>query len=120
MDENVKKVMVTPFHFLVMATLKLTPEKRLKGSHADCHQFSTTRRAKDPEHCTIFEIYKAFGTPEEIEALANTLSSWYWWVKLKRFYLIKSITKLPPYRERYLHLMNNPKELEEILQMVLL
>lgn len=71
---------------------------------------------KDPEACNIFEIYKAFANADEIAQLADHYRCGIGWGEAKEILFEKIDSEIAPYRERYLALMNNPKELEEILQ----
>lgn len=97
---------------------QIDPEKALKKAVMQIVTNSQPpEEPKDPEYCTIFEIYKAFGTPEEIETLAMHYRRGIGWGEAKEILFNKINHEIAPYRERYLHLMNNPKELEEILQM---
>lgn len=72
---------------------------------------------KNPDDCNIFEIYKAFATEDEINDLANTYRQGIGWGEAKEILFDKVDQEISPYREKYLELMNNPKQLEEILQM---
>ncbi|UNU73434.1 tryptophan--tRNA ligase [Moraxella nasovis] len=72
---------------------------------------------KDPDSCTIFEIYRAFATKDEIAALADRYRQGIGWGEAKEILFNKIDGEIAPFRERYNHLMTNPKELEEILQM---
>lgn len=96
----------------------IDPQKALKKAIA---QIVTNSQApeepKNPDECNIFEIYKAFATPDEINALAEHYRSGIGWGEAKEILFEKIDGEIAPMREKYLHLMNNPKELEEILQM---
>ena len=72
---------------------------------------------KDPEDSTIFEIYKAFATAEEIEELRARYLAGIGWGEAKQILFDRINDEIAPFRQRYNHLMANPKELEEILQM---
>ncbi len=72
---------------------------------------------KDPDNCTIFEIYKAFATTEEVAELAERYQQGIGWGEAKAILFEKIDGEIAPYRERYNELMANPKEVEEILQM---
>ncbi len=72
---------------------------------------------KDPDNCTIFEIYKAFATAEEVAELAERYQQGIGWGEAKEILFNKIDGEIAPYRERYNELMANPKEVEEILQM---
>ncbi len=72
---------------------------------------------KDPDNCNIFEIYKAFASPEEIAQLRARYEQGIGWGEAKEILFQKIDGEIAPFRERYNELMANPKELEEILQM---
>lgn len=72
---------------------------------------------KDPDDSVIFEIYKAFGTTEEIAALRARFESGIGWGDAKQELFDRINAEIAPFRERYNELMANPKELEEILQL---
>lgn len=72
---------------------------------------------KDPDSSAIFEIYKAFATPDEIEALRDRYVAGIGWGEAKQMLFDRINDEIAPFRDRYNHLMANPKELEEILQM---
>ncbi|WP_066802388.1 tryptophan--tRNA ligase [Moraxella oblonga] len=96
----------------------IDPQKALKKAIA---QIVTNSQApeepKNPDECNIFEIYKAFATPDEINTLAQHYRAGIGWGEAKEILFNKIDNEIAPMRERYLELMNNPKELEEILQM---
>ena len=72
---------------------------------------------KDPDESAIFEIYKAFATPDEIAAMREAFTKGIGWGDAKQALFDKINTEIAPFRARYEALMNNPRELEEILQM---
>ena len=72
---------------------------------------------KNPDDSTIFEIYKAFASADEIAELRTKYESGIGWGDAKQVLFDKINSEIGPFRERYNHLMANPKELEEILQM---
>lgn len=72
---------------------------------------------KNPNDSTIFEIYKAFATADEITQLRSQFEQGIGWGEAKEILFEKINGEIAPFRERYNHLMANPKELEEILQM---
>lgn len=72
---------------------------------------------KNADESTIFEIYKAFATPAEIAELRKRFETGIGWGEAKEILFEKINGEIAPFRERYNHLMANPKELEEILQM---
>lgn len=71
---------------------------------------------KNPDESTIFEIYKAFATSAEIAELRSRFETGIGWGEAKEILFDKINGEIAPFRERYNHLMANPKELEEILQ----
>lgn len=96
----------------------IDPQKVLKKAIG---QIVTNSQApeepKNPDECNIFEIYKAFATPDEINALAEHYRRGIGWGEAKEILFNKIDGEIAPMREKYAHLMANPKELEEILQM---
>ena len=97
---------------------QIDPEKALKKAIMQIVTNSQLpEEPKDPDSCTIFEIYKAFATADEINALAEQYRRGIGWGDAKEILFNKINSEITPYRARYLELMNNPKELEEILQM---
>ena len=97
---------------------QIDPEKALKKAIMKIVTNSQLpEEPKDPDNCTIFEIYKAFATADEINALAEQYRRGIGWGDAKEILFNKINSEITPYRARYLELMNNPKELEEILQM---
>ncbi|WP_323842148.1 MULTISPECIES: tryptophan--tRNA ligase [unclassified Moraxella] len=97
---------------------QIDPEKALKKAIA---QIVTNSQApeepKDPDNCNIFEIYRAFANKEEIKALAAHYRQGIGWGEAKEILFHKINDEIAPMRARYFELMNDPKELEEILQM---
>lgn len=94
------------------------PQKALKKAIG---QIVTNSQApeepKNPNECNIFEIYKAFAAPDEINALAEHYRRGIGWGEAKEILFNKIDGEIAPMREKYAYLMANPKELEEILQM---
>ncbi len=76
----------------------------------------TPEEPKNPDESTIFEIYKAFGTPDEVTALRTRFEQGIGWGDAKEILFNKINEEIAPFRKRYNDLMANPKELEEILQ----
>lgn len=97
---------------------QIDPEKALKKAIMQIVTNSQLpEEPKNPDDCNIFEIYKAFATQDEINALAERYRQGIGWGDAKEILFEKINSEIAPYRARYLELMNNPKELEEILQM---
>lgn len=72
---------------------------------------------KNPDESTIFEIYKAFGTPSEIAEFRHRFETGIGWGDAKEILFDKINSEIAPFRTKYIHLMKNPKEMEQILQM---
>ncbi|WP_435980194.1 tryptophan--tRNA ligase [Psychrobacter sp. DM4] len=72
---------------------------------------------KEADDSAIFEIYKAFATPEEIADMRAQFTAGIGWGDAKQALFEKINDEISPFRARYEELMANPKELEEILQM---
>ncbi|ELA08107.1 tryptophanyl-tRNA ligase [Moraxella macacae 0408225] len=71
---------------------------------------------KNPDDSTIFEIYKAFATPNEIAKFRTRFATGIGWGEAKEILFNKINDEIAPFRKRYADLMANPKEMEEILQ----
>jgi len=71
---------------------------------------------KDPETCTLFSIYKAFATEVETRDMAERYARGIAWGTMKQelFEYIDEILKKP--RVRYDELIQNPGDIEAILQ----
>lgn len=72
---------------------------------------------KDPETCNVFKLYKLFGTPEQIEALADRYRSGgmgYGEAKMELFSAMNE--ELAPLRENYQSWIERPAELEDVLE----
>ena len=97
---------------------QIDPEKALRKAIMQIVTNSQLpEEPKDPDNCTIFEIYKAFANQQQIDELAAHYRRGIGWGDAKEILFEQINREIAPYRERYLELMNNPKELEEILQM---
>ncbi len=72
---------------------------------------------KDPDDSAIFEIYKAFASAEEVAAMREQFATGIGWGEAKQALFEKINNEIAPFRARYQELMNNPIQLEEILQM---
>jgi tryptophanyl-tRNA synthetase len=71
---------------------------------------------KDPETCTLFSIYKAFASESDTRAMADRYARGIAWGTMKQelFEYINEIVKEP--RTRYDELIENPGDIEAILQ----
>lgn len=71
---------------------------------------------KDPDDSTVFQVWSAFATPEQTASMREAFAQGIAWGEAKKqlFELIDA--ELAPARDRYEALMNNPAEVEEVLQ----
>lgn len=97
---------------------QVDPEKQLRKAIMQIVTNSQLpEEPKDPDDSVIFEIYKAFATPEELVDLRSQYEAGIAWGDAKQILFEKINGEIAPFRERYFELMANPKELEEILLM---
>ncbi|MDO5059533.1 MAG: tryptophan--tRNA ligase [Neisseria sp.] len=71
---------------------------------------------KQPDESPLFEIYKAFSTPEETAEFTQMLAEGLAWGEAKKLLGAKLNAELAPKRDRYNELTANPAQIEEILQ----
>ncbi|MDO4435193.1 MAG: tryptophan--tRNA ligase [Cardiobacteriaceae bacterium] len=71
---------------------------------------------KNPDESVVFEIYRAFSSPEEQQAMRERYQSGIGWGEAKQALFEKINEELGEARERYHQLIENPKRIEEILQ----
>ncbi len=71
---------------------------------------------KDPAGCTLFEIYQAFATENETEALKARYASGIAWGEMKQFLFEYLNDQLKKPRERYGELMADPTHIEAVLK----
>ena len=71
---------------------------------------------KDPEGNTVFEIYRAFASEEQCDALRSAYAQGIAWGEAKQqlFELVDAALTEP--RERYEDLMANPERIDAILK----
>ena len=70
---------------------------------------------KDTEGSALFQIYQAFATPAETEALRKAYAEGIAWGDAKQILFEKVDQTLAPMRERYESLIANPAQIEAIL-----
>ena len=70
---------------------------------------------KDTEGSALFQIYQAFATPEETEALRRAYAEGIAWGDAKQVLLERVDQVIAPMREQYESLINHPERIEEIL-----
>ena len=71
---------------------------------------------KDPETCTLFAIYRAIATPDEIATMRQRYADGIAWGEMKQHLFEYLNDMLKDARERYFELMENPAEVEAVLQ----
>jgi tryptophanyl-tRNA synthetase len=71
---------------------------------------------KDPEGCTLFEIYQAFATEKETQALRGRYADGIAWGEMKQFLFEYLNAHLAEPRQRYLALMADPGHIESVLK----
>jgi len=70
---------------------------------------------KDPEGCTLFEIYQAFATEKETQELRTRYANGIAWGEMKQFLFEYLNDHLAAPREKYLELMADPGHIEAVL-----
>ena len=72
---------------------------------------------KDPISSTIYDLYKLISSKEEAEEMSNKLiAGGYGWGHAKKDLVEKLVDYFKPQREKFNHFINNPIEVEEVLQ----
>ncbi len=70
---------------------------------------------KDPEGSALFQIYQAFASEEETQALRKAYADGIAWGDAKHMLLERIDHEIAPMREKYQDLINNPGKIEGIL-----
>lgn len=71
---------------------------------------------KDTEGCTLFEIFKAFATPNEVEDLKKRYLDGIAWGEMKQYLFEYLNAHLSPFRLKYDELIKAPDHIENTLQ----
>lgn len=71
---------------------------------------------KDPETCTLFQIYQAFATAEEAAALRQRYAQGIAWGEMKQLLFEYLNARLSEPRQRYDELLKAPDHIEQILK----
>jgi tryptophanyl-tRNA synthetase len=71
---------------------------------------------KDTEGSALFQIYQAFASTEETEALRAAYAQGIAWGEAKQLLLERIDQEVAPMRARYQHLMEHPEEVEALLR----
>ncbi len=89
-------------------------KKKIMGIVTDS---KTMEEPKEPEGNSIYELYKLFATPEEVDEMAaNFRAGNYGYGHAKKALLTAYKRLFDPFRERREELMKDPSALEDILQ----
>jgi tryptophanyl-tRNA synthetase len=70
---------------------------------------------KDPETCTLFQIYQAFANAEETAALRRRYANGIGWGEMKQMLFAYLNAHLAEPRQRYADLIGNPDHVERLL-----
>jgi tryptophanyl-tRNA synthetase len=93
------------------------PEKKLKKL---INKIKTNSLApgepKDPEHCTLFQIYEAFAASEDVTEIRQRYAEGIAWGEMKKVLFESINTHISPARERYQILLDNPAHIEAELK----
>jgi len=71
---------------------------------------------KDPDTCTLFQIFQAFARPDEISAMRDRYVRGIAWGEMKQYLFAYLNDHLQGPRERYLELLAHPEQIERVLQ----
>ena len=71
---------------------------------------------KDTSDCTLFSLYQAFATPDEVADIRSRYAQGISWGEMKSVLFEKINTEITPSRERYETLLEKPAHIEEQLQ----
>jgi len=93
------------------------PEKKLKKLINKIQTNSLEPgEAKDPDTCTLFSIYRAFASTDEVLDIRQRYAEGIAWGEMKRVLFEHINEHITPARERYEALLQAPEHIEEQLQ----
>ena len=93
------------------------PEKRLRKLIMKIKTNSLEPgEPKDPETCTLFSIFQAFASPEEVESLRKRYHEGIAWGEMKQFLFEYLNAHFQEARQRYEELIQHPAEIEAKLK----
>jgi len=93
------------------------PEKKLRKMIMKIKTNSLPPEApKDPETCTLFQIFQAFAEPDETNALRQRYAEGIGWGEMKQYLFEYLNDHLKAPRDRYADLIEHPQDIEKILQ----
>jgi tryptophanyl-tRNA synthetase len=70
---------------------------------------------KDPDSCTLFQIFQAFAKPDEIDALRQKYAQGIAWGEMKQYLFEYLNDHLKHPRTRYTELIEHPDHIERVL-----
>ena len=71
---------------------------------------------KDPQGSALFQIYQAFASDDETQAMRKSYAQGIAWGDAKQLLFERIDREIAPMRERYQHLMDHPDEVQAMLQ----
>ena len=93
------------------------PEKKLqKAINQIVTNLQQPGEPKDPDSSTVFQVYRAFASPEQTAAMRQAFADGIGWGDAKKQLFALINEQIGEARERYEQLMANPKQVEEALQ----
>lgn len=92
-----------------------TPKKMQKMINKIVTNSLEPHEPKDPDGCTLFEIYRAFASEDELNFIRERYQTGMGWGEMKKLLGEKVNEELREAREQYEFLMSNPSEVEDIL-----
>lgn len=93
------------------------PEKKLRKSINKIKTNSLEPgQPKDTEDCTLFAIYQAFATAQEVTEIRRRYAEGIGWGEMKQVLFDKINDEITPARERYEALLQAPEHIERQLQ----
>lgn len=93
-----------------------TPKQRQKSVNKIVTNLKEPGEPKGTDESPLFDIYKAFATPEETAAFAQNLADGLAWGEAKKMLAAKIGAELDGFTDAYHDLMANPSRIEDILQ----
>ncbi|MCC7515733.1 MAG: tryptophan--tRNA ligase [Pseudomonadales bacterium] len=96
--------------------LFLPPKQLQKSINKIVTNLLEPGQPKDPETSTVFQVWRAFATPEQTEAMRREFEAGIAWGEAKKRLCALIDSEIAPARERYEHLLANPAQIEAELQ----
>ena len=93
------------------------PEKKLRKLIMKIKTNSQApEEPKNPDSCTLFQIFQAFAQPDETLALRDRYAKGIAWGEMKQYLFEYLNNHLKGPRARYLELLDHPEQIESVLQ----